>query len=216
MLRYCTFFSIYTLTRCFANAFCFQVTHLRDATLLHVLFLWGFGWGGGGVGGVGGDVNVHCTCELTWCYATARSFQFTHLRVASLMYFVFKLHIYVMLRYCTFCFSGVSGGGVGGWGGVGGDVNVHCTCELTWCYATARSLQFTHLRVATLLHFVFKWHNDVFFHVHTDALLRYYTISSIYRNYVMLRWLGWGGWVGVITSMLNIRLSCCYALNSFI
>ena len=28
---------------------------------------------------------------------------------------------------------------MGGW--VGGDVNVHWTCTLTWCYATARSLK---------------------------------------------------------------------------
>ena len=70
---------------------------------------------------------------------------------------------------------GVGGWGVGGW--VRGDVNVHWTCALAWCYATARSLQFTQLRDATLLHVLFSLH-----------------------NYVMLRWLGWvGGWLGMLT-----------------
>ena len=68
--------------------------------------------GGGWVGG--GDVNVHWTCTLTWCYATARSLQFTQLRDATLLHVLFNLHNYVMLRWL-------------GWGGgwVGGDVNVH-------------------------------------------------------------------------------------------
>ena len=43
---------------------------------------------------------------------------------------------------------GVGGWGVGGW--AGGDVNVHWTCTVRWCYATARSLQFTQLRDAAL------------------------------------------------------------------
>ena len=71
---------------------------------------------------------------------------------------------------------------MGGWGVGGGDVNVHWTCTLTWCYATARSLQFTQLRDATLLHVLFNLH-----------------------NYVMLRWLGWGGgWVGGMLTFIGI------------
>ena len=89
------------------------------------MFLWGFGWGGGGVGG---DVNVHWTCTLTWCYATARSLQFTQRRDATLLHVLFNLHNDVMLRYCTFS----------------------SIYTLTRCYATARSLQFTQLRDATL------------------------------------------------------------------
>ena len=94
------------------------------------MFLWGFGWGGGGVGGWGGggDVNVHWTCTLTWCYATARSLQFTQRRDATLLHVLFNLHNDVMLRYCTFS----------------------SIYTLMRCYATARSLQFTQLRDATL------------------------------------------------------------------
>ena len=106
----------------------------------------------------------------TWCYATARSLQFTQLRDATLLHVLFNLHNYVMLRWL-------------GWGGgwVGGGMltcigllhlrdatllhvllNLHnyvmlryCTFSsiytTTWCYATARSLQFTQLRDSTLL-----------------------------------------------------------------
>ena len=70
---------------------------------------------------------------------------------------------------CVFCVKWVRSG-VGGWGG-GGYVHVHWTCTLTWCYATARSLQFTQLRDATLLHVLFNLHNYV--------VLRYCTFSSI-------------------------------------
>ena len=38
----------------------------------------------------------------TWCYATARSLQFTQQRDATLLHVLFNLHNYVMLRYCTF------------------------------------------------------------------------------------------------------------------
>ena len=81
------------------------------------------GVSGGGVGG-GGVVNVHWTCTLTWCYATARSLQFTQLRDATLLHVLLNLHNYVMLRYCTFSW-------------------IYTT---TWCYATARSLESTQLR----------------------------------------------------------------------
>ena len=111
--------------------------------------------------------------------------------------------VVVQIFLIVVCFSGVSGGGVGG------DVNVHWTCTLTWCYATARSLQFTQRRDATLLHVLFNLHNDV--------MLRYCTFSSIYtltRCYATARSLqftqlrdatltGVGGWGGVITSMLT-------------
>ena len=118
---------------------------LRDATLLHVLF------------------NLHnyvmlryCTFSsiytTTWCYATARSLQFTQLRDGALLHVLFNLHTYVMLRYCTFSSMYTTTWCYVDWGGWvgGGDVNVHWTCTLTWCYATARSLQFTQLRDATL------------------------------------------------------------------
>ena len=85
-----------------------------------------FGDWGGGVG----DVNVHWTCTLTWCYATAPSLQvlqlraatltgvggwgggvgwgmltfigLAHWRDATLLHLLFKLYNYVMLRYCFF------------------------------------------------------------------------------------------------------------------
>ena len=156
------------------------------------------GWGVGGWVG-GGDVNVHWTCTLTWCYATdryiatARSLQFTQLRDATL-HFLFNLLNYVMLRWLGW-------GPGGGW--VGGDVNIHWTCTLTWCYATARSLQcyatarslqFTQLRDATLLHVLFNLHNYV--------MLRYCTFSSIYTTtWCYVDWGGgWGGgWGGMLT-----------------
>ena len=130
MLRYCTFSSIYTTTWCYVD--------------------WG-GWVGGWVGG--GDVNVHWTCTLTWCYPTARSLQFIQLRDATRLHVLFNLRNYVMLRWL-------------GWGGgwVGGDVNVPWTCTLTWCYPTARSLQFIQLRDATLLHVLFNLYNYVMLH----------------------------------------------------
>ena len=57
-----------------------------------------------------------------------------------------------MLRYCTFS-------------------SIYTT---TWCYATARSLQGTQLRDATLLHVLFKVYNYV--------MLRYCTFSSSYTT----------------------------------
>ena len=89
------------------------------------MFLWGFGWGGGGGGGMLTFIglahlrdatllhvlfNLHndvmlryCTFSsiytTTWCYATARSLQFTHLRDATLLHVLFNLHNYVMLRW---------------------------------------------------------------------------------------------------------------------
>ena len=155
----------------------------------------------------------------TWCYATARSLQFTQLRDAMLLHVRFNLHDW------------------GGWVG-GGDVNVHWTCTLTWCYATARSLQFTqlrdarltgvggwgggwagmltfiglaHLRDATLLHVLFNLYNYVMFSsIYTttyatarslqftqlrDAMLLHVRFNL--HNYVMLRWVG--GWGGMLT-----------------
>ena len=74
------------------------LAHLRDATLLHVLFkLYNYV--------MLGDVNVHGTCTLTWCYATARSLQVIQLRDATLLHVLFKLYNYVTLRYCTFSSS---------------------------------------------------------------------------------------------------------------
>ena len=141
MLRYCTFSSIYTTTWCYVD--------------------WG-GWVGGG------DVNVHWTCTLTWCYATARSLQFTQLRGATLLHVLFNLHNYVMLRWL-----GWGGGWVGGW--VGG--------MLTF-------IGLAHLRDATLQHVLFNLHNYV--------MLRYCTFSSICTTtWCYVDWGGGvGGWVG--------------------
>ena len=162
MLRYCTFSSRYTTTLGgggwgggvgWGMLTFMGLAHLRDATLLHVLFKvynyvggWGVGWGGGV-----GDVNVHGTCTLTWCYATARSLQgiqlrwrvggwggvvgwgmltfmgLAHLRDATLLHVLFKVYNYVMLRYCTFSSSYTTT-----W------CYVHklffCTCALLSCY----------------------------------------------------------------------------------
>ena len=81
------------------------------------LHLWFVGGWGGGVGGGVGDVNVHGTCTLTWCYATARSLQGIQLRDATLLHVLFKVYNYVMLRDCTFS----------------------SRYTTTWCYATACS-----------------------------------------------------------------------------
>ena len=94
----------------------------RTSFFLSRLLRFVGGWGGGV-----GDVNVHGTCTLTWCYATARSLQGIQLRDATLLHVLFKVYNYVMLRYCTFS----------------------SRYTTTWCYATARSLQGIQLRDAT-------------------------------------------------------------------
>ena len=208
MLRYCTFSSIYTTTWCYATARSHQLTQLRDATLTGV-GVWVGGWG-----------------EMLTFIGLA------HLREATLLHVLLKLHNYVMLRYCTFssintttwCYVDWSGG-VGGWVNIhGGDVNVHWTCTLRWCYATARSLQLTqlrdatltgvggwvggwggmltfiglaHLRDAALLHVLLKLHNYV-------MLRRYCTFSSI--NTTTWCYVDWGGgWVG---GDVNVHWTC--------
>ena len=92
-------------------------------------------WVRWGVSGwVGGDVNVHWTCTLTWCYATARSLQFTR---TTWCYATARSLQFTQLRDATLT-------GVGGW--VGG--------MLTF-------IGLAHLRDATLLHVRFNLHNYV-------------------------------------------------------
>ena len=119
---------------------------LRDCTFSSIYTTtWCYVDWGGGVGG--------------WWGMMLTLLGLAHLRDATRLHVLFNLHNYVMLRWPR-------------WGDgwvVGRDVNAPWTCTLTWCcYATARSLQFTQLRDATLLHVLFNLH-----------------------NYVMLRWLGW-------------------------
>ena len=206
MLCYCTFASIYTTTWCYVDwggwvggmLTFIGLAHLRDATLLHVLFnLYNY------------VMLRYCTFSsiytTTWCYATARSLQFTQLRDATLtggggvggwvggMLTSLDLHTYVMLRYCTFS-------------------SIYTT---TWCYATARSLQFTQLRDAMLLHVRFNLHDwgggvggwvggDV--NVHWTCTLTWCYATARSLQFTQLRDArltgvgGWGGgWAGMLT-----------------
>ena len=125
MLRYCTFSSIYTTTWCYATARSLQFTQLRDATLTGDATLLHVRF------------NLHNYVMLGWPgwggwgggWAGMLTFiGLAHLRDATLLHVLFNLHDYMMLCYCTFS-------------------SIYPT---TWCYATARSLQLTQLRDATL------------------------------------------------------------------
>ena len=74
------------------------LAHLRDATLLHVLFkLYNY------------VMLRYCTLSssytTTWCWGMLTFMGLAHLRDATLLHVLFKLYNYVMLRYCTFSSS---------------------------------------------------------------------------------------------------------------
>ena len=76
-----------------------------------------------------------------------RSHALAHIRHATLLYVLMRLHTYVMLRCSTFS----------------------CTCTHTSCYAAVRSHALAHIRHATPLY--------VLMHLHTYVMLRCCTFS---------------------------------------
>ena len=137
---------------------------------------WGVGgWVGGGMLTFIGLAHLR---DATLLGGMLTFIGLAHLRDATLLHVLFNLHNYVMLRYCTFASLGW---GVGGW-----DVNVHWTCTLTWCYATARSLQFTQLRDATLLHVLWIFFSNL--HRKVKTLVGSEMNPSLRRRYFQYVW----------------------------
>ena len=99
MLHCCTFSCTSTHTSCYAAARSLALSHIRHATLLHVL------------------LHFHtyvmlrcctfsCTSTHTSCYAAARSLALPHIRHATLRHVLLHFHTYVMLCCSTvFCTS---------------------------------------------------------------------------------------------------------------